>query len=47
MSDLDMDQLTWREWLLTDEPTSRRHARLANFYQGWLSYVEILWRCLV
>ena len=37
MSDLDMDQLTWREWLLTDEPTSRRHARLANFYQGWLS----------
>ena len=37
MSDLDMHQLTWREWLLTDEPTSRRHARLANFYQGWLS----------
>tara|TARA_B100001109_G_scaffold123750_1_gene100735 strand:+ start:1953 stop:2876 length:924 start_codon:yes stop_codon:yes gene_type:complete len=37
MSDLDTDQLTWREWLLTDEPTSRRHARLANFYQGWLS----------
>tara|TARA_Y100000766_G_scaffold228329_1_gene201652 strand:- start:1769 stop:2692 length:924 start_codon:yes stop_codon:yes gene_type:complete len=37
MSDLNMDQLTWREWLLTDEPTSRRHARLANFYQGWLS----------
>ena len=37
MSDLDMDQLTWREWLLTDEPTSRHHARLANFYQGWLS----------
>ena len=37
MSELDVNQVTWREWLLTDEPTSRRHARLANFYQGWLS----------
>jgi peptide/nickel transport system permease protein len=37
MSNLDVNQVSWREWLLTDEPTSRRHARLANFYQGWLS----------
>lgn len=26
----------WRSWLLTDTPTSRRHARAASFYQGWL-----------
>lgn len=25
-----------RAWLLTESPTSRRHARLASFYQGWL-----------
>ncbi|NNE81004.1 MAG: ABC transporter permease [Silicimonas sp.] len=37
MSDATAPDLTWREWLLTDAPTSRRHARLANFYQGWLS----------
>jgi len=27
---------TWRDWLLTDTPTSRRHARIASLYQGWL-----------
>ena len=27
-----------RAWLLTDTPTSRRHARLAAWYQGWLSF---------
>ena len=27
-----------RAWLLTDAPTSRRHARLAAWYQGWLSF---------
>ncbi len=26
-----------RAWLLTDTPSSRRHARLAAWYQGWLS----------
>ncbi|WP_299923496.1 ABC transporter permease [uncultured Pelagimonas sp.] len=26
-----------RAWLLTDTPTSRRHARLSAIYQGWLS----------
>ena len=26
-----------RRWLLTDEPTSRHHARMANLYSGWLS----------
>ncbi len=27
-----------RAWLLTDTPSSRRHARLAAWYQGWLSF---------
>lgn len=27
-----------RAWLLTDAPTSRRHARLAGLYKGWLSF---------
>ena len=26
-----------RAWLLSDTPTSRRHARLGSFYKGWLS----------
>jgi peptide/nickel transport system permease protein len=26
-----------RAWLLTDTPSSRRHARLAAWYRGWLS----------
>ncbi|NDR57354.1 ABC transporter permease [Aliiruegeria sabulilitoris] len=25
-----------RDWLLTDTPTSRRHAKFASFYKGWL-----------
>ena len=29
---------TLREWLLTETPTSRRHARISAFYQGWLSF---------
>jgi peptide/nickel transport system permease protein len=28
----------WREWLTTDTPTSRRHARIASLYHGWLSF---------
>jgi peptide/nickel transport system permease protein len=28
---------TWRQWLMTDTPTSRGHARAAAFYSGWLS----------
>jgi len=28
---------TWRDWLTTDTPTSRRHARAASFYHGWLT----------
>ncbi len=28
---------TLREWLLSDTPSSRRHAKLAAWYQGWLS----------
>lgn len=36
MSDMTSQHSSWREWLTTDAPTSRRHARLANLYQGWL-----------
>jgi len=28
----------WREWLLSDEPTSRRQARLSSWYKGWLTF---------
>ena len=28
---------TLRDWLLSETPTSRRHARLAAFYKGWLT----------
>jgi len=28
---------TLREWLLTDTPTSRRHAKFAAIYTGWLT----------
>jgi peptide/nickel transport system permease protein len=31
-------KLGWREWLTTDTPTSRRHARIASLYHGWLSF---------
>lgn len=27
----------WRAWLLTETPASRRQARAASFYQGWLT----------
>ncbi len=27
-----------RAWLLTDTPSSRRHAQLAAWYRGWLSF---------
>lgn len=27
----------WRDWLLTEIPTSRRQARLATWYQNWLA----------
>ena len=26
-----------REWLLTETPTSRWHARASSFYKGWLA----------
>lgn len=29
---------SWREWLSTDTPGSRRHARIAALYHGWLSF---------
>ncbi len=28
---------TWKDWLTTDTPTSRGHARVAEIYHGWLS----------
>ena len=33
-----MAEQTFRAWLLTDTPTSRRHAKLSALYQGWLSF---------
>lgn len=32
------DTQTLRQWLLTETPTSRRHAKLSAIYQGWLSF---------
>ncbi len=32
-----MSDMTLRQWLLTDAPSSRRHARLSSFYKGWLN----------
>lgn len=34
----DLDKPGLRQWLLTDTPTSRRHARMAALYQGWLKF---------
>ncbi len=33
-----MNQMTRREWLLTDAPQTRRQARLGAIYQGWLTF---------
>ncbi|MEM7613448.1 MAG: nickel transporter permease [Pseudomonadota bacterium] len=33
-----MAEQTLRGWLLTDTPTSRRHAKMAALYKGWLSF---------
>ena len=30
--------MTWHQWLTTDEPTSRGHARAVQYYLGWLSF---------
>ena len=32
-----MSDVSLRAWLLSDAPTSRRHARFASFYKGWLT----------
>ena len=37
MSNIQMENPGLRAWLLTDTPTSRRHARLAALYTGWLT----------
>ncbi|MEP2640057.1 ABC transporter permease [Roseobacter sp.] len=33
-----MTDQSLRAWLLSDTPTSRRHAKLSALYQGWLSF---------
>jgi len=33
-----MSDMTLREWLLSDAPTSRRQARFASLYKGWLNF---------
>jgi peptide/nickel transport system permease protein len=33
-----MAEKSLRAWLLTDTPTSRRHAKISAMYQGWLSF---------
>lgn len=38
MSLFGLPDRSLRAWLLTDTPTSRRHARVASFYQAWLSF---------
>ena len=30
--------MTWREWLTTDAPASRRQARLSAWYRSWLAF---------
>lgn len=35
-SNTAIEKQNLRAWLLTDTPTSRRHAKLASIYQGWL-----------
>lgn len=37
MMDTNMQKQTLREYLLTDTPTSRQHARYAAAYSGWLT----------
>ena len=31
------DNQSLRSWLLSETPTSRNHARISSFYQGWLT----------
>lgn len=33
-----MSDLSTRDWLLSDAPSTRRQARLGAFYQGWLTF---------
>lgn len=33
-----MADQTLKQWLLTDTPTSRRHAKISALYQGWLTF---------
>ena len=34
---MSIQSMTLREWLLSETPTSRRQARLAAYYKGWLT----------
>ncbi len=40
MSSPDTPHQGLRAWLLTDTPSSRRHARLSALYRGWLSFSD-------
>ena len=33
-----MREATWRDWLLSDAPASRRQAAWGRRYQGWLAF---------
>ncbi|VAV98229.1 ABC transporter, permease protein 2 (cluster 5, nickel/peptides/opines) [hydrothermal vent metagenome] len=37
MTDASEPNQSLRQWLMTDTPTSRRHAKLAALYNGWLN----------
>ena len=37
MTNTNMQKETLREWLMTDTPTSREHAKFAALYSGWLT----------
>ncbi|MCK0166774.1 ABC transporter permease [Jannaschia sp. S6380] len=38
MSDVSTIHTGWRAWLTTDTPASRRQAKAAAIYQGWLNF---------
>jgi peptide/nickel transport system permease protein len=38
MSNTGMNDTTWREWLLTERPASRRQARLGQAWRTWLAF---------
>ena len=37
-SSKEQQTMSWREWLTTDSPTSRRQAKLSSWYRSWLAF---------